>query len=254
MTAQTTHLSWQAFDARTRELAAAYLEPSYDAIYYVQRGGLTPAHLLAHQLAVPPGGASMHPLVIRRHEDDSVQSATRAPELAGPIPPAAPGSRLLLVEDTIGAGRTLEVAVRALEAFAPAVLDVFSVGLDHADLAATRHEPGIAAIIERAVIGFDYWGWMIFPWEREAGMSVESPRAGVLEALRVAAEAGRDLDFEVFDRRAVRRPEDLRPDREYATPALLARLLAKHGYHREEATTAEPGVLRIRATYQGAPA
>lgn len=178
------HLLWEDFYQRTRALAEAYLAPSYDAVYYVMRGGMTPAHVLAHHLALPSGGEGLRPIAIRRHESDAVQAARRKPILAAPLTPAEPGLRLLLVEDTIGEGRTLEVAVQALERFAPARLDIFSVGCDHQDLAATHDEPGVAALVARAAIGFDYWGWMVFPWERDADAApAPSP------ARRVAAPA-----------------------------------------------------------------
>ena len=169
------HLPWGDFYLRMADLAAAYLAPGYDAIFYVMRGGMTPAHRLAHLLAQPPGGHAMYPLAIRRHEGDEVQSAVIEPEVAAPLPSLPPGGRLLLVEDTVGEGKTLMVALAALQALRPASVDVVTVGLDHRDWLMKSGRALSDSPLSQAVIGFDYWGWMVFPWENQAVEAFDRP-------------------------------------------------------------------------------
>jgi hypoxanthine phosphoribosyltransferase len=168
------HLPWGDFYRRMGELATAYLREDYDRVYFAMRGGMTPAHRLAHVMGWGSGGEGLCPLYIRRHQSDNVQSATVEPVLARPLDPVPPGAKLLLVEDTIGEGKTVQVAIQALAAFQPAVLDVVSVGLDHRDWLMKSGLALDASPLRAAVVGFDYWGWMVFPWENQA---VEAPGA-----------------------------------------------------------------------------
>ena len=162
------HLSWQDFSLRLAELAAVYLRDDYDRVYFTMRGGMTPAHRLAHLLGCGSGGEGLHPLYIRRHVSDEVQAGTVEPVLARPIEPMAPGGKLLLVEDTIGEGKTVLAALEAMRPLAPAVLDVVSVGLDHRDWLMKSGLALSESPMRQAIIGFDYWGWMVFPWENQA--------------------------------------------------------------------------------------
>lgn len=161
-------LAWGDFYRRMGELTQAYLRDDYDRVYFTMRGGMTPAHRLAHLLGVGSGGDNLHPIYIRRHQSDEVQAATVEPVLARPLEPVPPGAKLLLVEDTVGEGKTAMVAISALSAFQPAVLDVVSVGLDHRDWLMKSGLSLEASPLRAALIGFDYWGWMVFPWENQA--------------------------------------------------------------------------------------
>lgn len=167
MTPALTHLPWSDFARRLADLAQAYLEPPYDHLVYVVRGGMTPAHRLAHVLKMQGEGGSMVPLVIKRHAEDTIQAAAQRPRLEGEPLVLAPGARVLLVDDTIGAGETLAVAVAAIAPCRPAHLDIVSVGFDHQDWT----KKGLDAARDTAaqvIVGFDYWGWMVFPWENQA--------------------------------------------------------------------------------------
>lgn len=167
MTPGVTQLPWGDFYRRLTELAEVYLEPPYDTMVYVVRGGMTPAHRLAHVLKVQGEGGSMLPLVIKRHAEDVIQAEARRPRLEGGPLVLPEGARVLLVDDTIGAGETLAIAMEAIAAHHPVRLDVVSVGFDHQDWT----EKGIPAakdLVPEVAVGFDYWGWMVFPWENQA--------------------------------------------------------------------------------------
>lgn len=180
-----THLGWADFSLRMAELAGAYLRDDYDLVYFLMRGGMTPAHRLAHLLGCASGGEGLRPIYVQRHLSDAVQSATIEPTLARPIEPIAPGLKLLVVEDTIGEGKTLLAALGELKRFAPAVLDVVSVGLDHRDWL-MKAGIGLAdSPLSQAIVGFDYWGWMVFPWENQAVEALALP------ASRAPYQAGR---------------------------------------------------------------
>jgi hypoxanthine phosphoribosyltransferase len=168
MSPDITPLPWSELYRRLAELAEVYLEPPYDHLVYVVRGGMTPAHRLAHVLGMQGEADSMAPLVIKRHAEDGIQAVAHKPRLEGALPPLRPGSRVLLVDDTIGAGETLAVAYDAVMAAQPARVDIVSVGFDHGDWTAKGVEAA-RAIAPAVIVGFDYWGWMVFPWENQAG-------------------------------------------------------------------------------------
>lgn len=168
MTAQrVTQLPWGDFSRRLAELAEVYLEPPYDHLIYVIRGGMTPAHRLAHVLRLQGEHDTLLPIVIKRHREDAIQAEAQPPRLESDLLALRPGSRVLLVDDTIGAGETLAVAVEAIGRHLPARLDVVSVGLDHQDWT-TKGIEAARTLVAQAVIGFDYWGWMVFPWENQS--------------------------------------------------------------------------------------
>jgi hypoxanthine phosphoribosyltransferase len=170
-----THLPWADFSLRLAELTGAYLRDDYDLVYFLMRGGMTPAHRLAHLLGCASGGEALRPIYLQRHTSDAVQSATVEPVLARPLEPIAPGMRLLVVEDTIGEGKTLLAALAELQRFRPAVLDVVSVGLDHRDWL-MKAGIGLAdSPLSQAIVGFDYWGWLVFPWENQAAEALNRP-------------------------------------------------------------------------------
>lgn len=158
----TYAISWPEVLERLDVLADAYLDAPYDALCYVVRGGMAPAHRLAHRLGL--AAEQLHALTITRHAHDGVQAAAHAPRRTASPLRLPEGAHVLLVEDTIGAGATLREAIAAIAPFRPRRLDVLTVGLDHADL--TRAEQAIAAWpIDRLLVGIDYWGWLVLPWE-----------------------------------------------------------------------------------------
>lgn len=175
MDSPVTRLAFSDFSLRLGELAGAYLREDYDRVYFTMRGGMTPAHRLAHLLGCGSGGEGLHPLYIRRHASDAVQAEVVEPVLARPVEPIAPGAKLLLVEDTIGEGKTVTVAIAALQALRPALIDVVSVGLDHRDWLMKSGVALASSPLRQAIVGFDYWGWMIFPWENQAADAPEPP-------------------------------------------------------------------------------
>lgn len=283
MSAQTaTVLDWPSFYDRMRELARAFLiGERFDRLVFIARGGMTPAHRLAHEIGLPSGGDALVPMAIRRHETDGVNAKVRFPVLSGPpLPSFGPDERLLLVEDTVGEGLSLRLALAALAEAGARHVTTVSVGFDHADF--TRgggyaQRPGFESIL----VGFDYWGWLVFPWENEAGgdaapwpgisdrgrqaawrdLELADPTrlelpAGLLshwrydDALaylqariaRLAPEA--ELSLAVADRREISGADSLDPTLRFYTPELLTRLLRRAGWEGELELTSAWGGLR----------
>ena len=162
------YLPWWDFYFKAQEVAEAYLDPGYDHLFYIARGGMSVVHRLAHILGIPSGGQRMSPLSIQRHASDSIQARSIPPRLLEPIrPELVTGKRVLLVEDTIGQGATLQCALTELQQHHPAAVDIVIAGLDHADFSRWA-SPDLRETISEMVVCFDYWGWMVLPWEMQA--------------------------------------------------------------------------------------
>lgn len=283
MTAQQAIvLDWPTFYDRMRELSRAFLAGErFDRLVFIARGGMTPAHRLAHEIGLPPGGDCLVPMAIRRHETDGVNAKVRFPVLSGPpLPSFGPDERLLLVEDTVGEGLSLRLALAALAEAGARHVTTVSVGLDHADFTRAGgylRRPGFESIL----VGFDYWGWLVFPWENEAG-GASAPWPAISDRGREAAwreidaadptfltlppgmlshwryddalaylqarikrlrpDAG--LSLAVADRREISGADSLDPTLRFYTPELLTRLLRRAGWEGELAVTSGLGSLR----------
>lgn len=187
---ELVYLPWWDFYFKTQEIAAAYLTDSYDHLFYVARGGMSVAHRLAHLLTIPPGGTRMSPLSIQRHTSDAIQSRSVRPKLQQPIAPElVTGKRLLLVEDAIGRGETLLCALTALRKHRPRSIDVVTVGLDHAEFLRWSNRT-LRKLLPEIIVCFDYWGWMVFPWETQAAdvFQTQQPYSAVPYAQQTPTE------------------------------------------------------------------
>ncbi len=100
-------MNWEEFEDEIKELAAK-IDIAPDFIIGVVRGGLVPARLLAREIKVK----MMFGVSIDRSEDRS--DPTRAVQ---PLPPYDyDGKSVLLVEDSLESGQSLQAAKEALEA------------------------------------------------------------------------------------------------------------------------------------------
>ncbi|MFH1850544.1 MAG: phosphoribosyltransferase family protein [archaeon] len=166
MSYERVFLGYEEIHARLIELSDAYLKESYDFLFYVPRGGMVPSSVISHRLGLM--AESTVPLKLSsRHADDCTDSELQVPELMQDISADVEGRPTLLVEDTIGHGVTLDVALNALLERKPASVDILSVGLNHKNFLLGEFRARQDVVSDIAV-GFDYWGWMVFPWETDA--------------------------------------------------------------------------------------
>ena len=164
----TMLLSWSSFCSRIDDVASAHLNQSYDHIFYIVRGGMTVAHRLAHILGCKSGGFMMSPIYIQRHLSDEIQAQEIDPILKESLDPAKiTSNRVLLVDDTIGSAQTIVCALNEIIIHDPKSVDVFVVGLDHS----LRHQwmsRDVLTLLGNLIVCYDYWGWLVFPWENQA--------------------------------------------------------------------------------------
>jgi hypoxanthine phosphoribosyltransferase len=163
---ETKYLQWCSIYFKLREISEAYLKEEYDYIFYILRGGMTPAHILSHVLRCQ--NSILYPLDIKRHIGDEIQAQTIVPHLKEDIKQNIENKNILIVEDTVGSGKTLSCALQAIGNHFPASIDVVSCGIDHKDLREKANFKAIQLFIKKVFIGFDYWGWLVFPWEKQA--------------------------------------------------------------------------------------
>jgi hypoxanthine phosphoribosyltransferase len=140
-------ISWEQFDALCRALATMISGYAPEVIVGIAKGGLLPATVLASLLRL-----EFYPIRIsRRHNDRVVREKPKL--LVGP-PPAIAGQRVLLVDDMVATGETIDLArqaclgQRAIEV-RTACLCMHSFG----------QSPDYVALVSDALV--------VFPWDRE---------------------------------------------------------------------------------------
>jgi uncharacterized protein len=163
-----TYLDWWDFYFRIESLAHTYLQGGVDAVCYVTSGGMSVAHRLIHALNLTIDKRFIVALPIARHRSHEIQAQPQDVRADGEYDlRALDGKHVLLVDDAVGSGQTLAAAHALVGAANPRRIDTFILGVDHRDRNHRPHPPA-HRLIETAVVGFDYWGWLIFPWEAQA--------------------------------------------------------------------------------------
>lgn len=162
-TAPILLVSWETIEDLTQALASRLVvDGKPDMVVCLQRGGLIPGVLLSHQLAV----AEMLTIPIRRTTSDAVYADKQVPVLVLPEQASQlAGKDVVLVDDIVGSGETMQAALSALAVFHPRRLRTVSylVNLDHWEQA--HHS---SPEQEMTYIGQTIRAWAIFPWERSA--------------------------------------------------------------------------------------
>ncbi len=140
-------ITWEQFEALCRTLAVMVAGYDPQVIVGIAKGGLMPATILASLLR-----REFYPIRLSRRHNDQVVRET--PEVLMGPPPLIAGQRVLLVDDMIGTGKTLEIARQAC-------LDQGAAEVRTVSLAAHSfsQRPDYVALISDALI--------IFPWDRE---------------------------------------------------------------------------------------
>lgn len=141
------HISWEQFDALCRALAV--MASSYDpqVIVGIAKGGVLPATVIASVLR-----REFYPIRLsRRHDDRVVRDAPKL--LLGP-PPTIADQRVLVVDDFVSTGETLDLACQAC-------LDQGAAEVRTASLCAHSfsRRPDYVGLVSDALV--------VFPWDRE---------------------------------------------------------------------------------------
>jgi hypoxanthine phosphoribosyltransferase len=142
------YISWEQFDVLCRTLAVMVGGYDPEVIVGIAKGGVLPATVIASLLR-----REFYPIRLsRRHNDEIVRET---PELLLGPPPSIAGQRVLLVDDIVVSGITLDLARRTC-------LEQGAAEVRTASLFAHSfsQRPDYVALVSDALI--------ITPWDREA--------------------------------------------------------------------------------------
>lgn len=152
--------TWEEIQDLTHHLARAIRAGGLpDVLIGLQRGGLIPAVMLSHQLAI----STVLALPIRRTLSDAIYAPKQTPSVVLPEHLAQiVGKDIVVVDDIVGSGETLSTALQLLATCAPARVRsvVCVVNRAHWD---PVHEDEPATVIFS--IGKEARAWVVFPWE-----------------------------------------------------------------------------------------
>jgi hypoxanthine phosphoribosyltransferase len=151
-------ITWEQFDSLCRTLAV--MASGYDpqVIVGIAKGGVLPATVVASILR-----REFYPIRLSRRHNDRVVRDT--PELLLGPPPAVAGQRVLLIDDFVSTGETLDLARDAC--LEQGAAEVRTAGLCAHSFS---RKPDYLALVSDALV--------IFPWDRdvlEGGRFVPHP-------------------------------------------------------------------------------
>ena len=156
-----THITWVHFDSLCRTLAVMVRGYDPQVVVGIAKGGVLPATVIASILR-----REFYPIRLSRRHDGEVVRET--PELLLGPPPAIADQRVLLVDDVVATGRTMELARKAC-------LEQSASEIRTASLCAHRWDHHID------YVAFTSHTHIIFPWEH-----------GRLEGTRAMSHAGHE--------------------------------------------------------------
>lgn len=141
------NIAWEEFDSLCRTLAM--MASSYDpqVIVGIAKGGVLPATVIASLLR-----REFYPIRISRRHNDQVVRDT--PEILQGPPPAIRGLRVLLVDDIVATGETMDLARKACLTQGASQVRTASL-CSHS----FGQRPDYVALVSDALI--------VFPWDRE---------------------------------------------------------------------------------------
>lgn len=160
MTERELHqLSWAELDQLVDLLARRLEGQAFEAVVGIARSGLVPAVVLAHRLGI----RAFSVLDIKRTESDGIESPKSLPRWDGVADgDALGGKRVLLVDDIVGQGLTLELA-RKIVRERCASLTTCVLVVNQRNLGPRRPND----VVDH--FGCLVHGWVRFPWERKHG-------------------------------------------------------------------------------------
>ncbi|WP_380785921.1 phosphoribosyltransferase [Sphingomonas sp. R86521] len=147
--------SWEDIAGLARLLGDRLAGTQLGGVVGIARSGLIPAVILSHILGVRQFAV----LDIARTHSDAIEAEKSQPANRGNLGLAAlRGRRVLLVDDIVGQGLTLDAARREL----------IAAGADPVTATLVVNRANLAGRDPSAIV--DHWacevhGWVIFPWE-----------------------------------------------------------------------------------------
>ncbi|HYF63177.1 MAG TPA: phosphoribosyltransferase family protein [Herpetosiphonaceae bacterium] len=141
-------ISWERFEALTRELATSIASWGPELILGIARGGLFPATLLSYTLR-----RELYPIRLTRRFEDLV--VRRAPTWLVKPPAKVRGRRVLIVDEIADSGQTLQAAEEVVREMGAA--DVRTAALYAHSWASPR--PAYVGLLSDALL--------VNPWDRE---------------------------------------------------------------------------------------
>lgn len=154
-TATIHRFCWEEIAGLARLLADRLADARIDGVVGIARSGLVPAVMLSHMLGVRPFAV----LDIARTHSDAIRADKSQPANHGSLGlERMRGHRVLLVDDIVGQGLTLDAARR----------DLLDAGIDPVTATLVVNRANLAGRDPHAIV--DHWacevhGWVIFPWE-----------------------------------------------------------------------------------------
>lgn len=147
--------SWGEIDALVEVVAERAAGQKVEAIVGIARSGLVPAVMLSHKIGVRP----LSVIDIARTNSDDINSSKSAPVWHGiSNRSAVAGRRVLLIDDIVGHGLTMPMAVAALR----------DLGADPVTATLVVNQRNLGARAPGSVVdvyGCVVHGWVVFPWE-----------------------------------------------------------------------------------------
>jgi hypothetical protein len=148
-------ISWAEIDGLVELLADRVSNLGLEAIVGISRSGLVPAVMLSHTIGV----RALSAINIVRTLSDEINAAKKEPVCHGILhPQALAGRKILLVDDIVGKGLTMRMAVAALRDIGAAPLSATLV-VNKANLGDTP----LDSVVDH--YGCLVHGWVVFPWE-----------------------------------------------------------------------------------------
>lgn len=144
-------LSWLRFDELIMELASDMRLGGFDAIVGIAKGGLIPAVRLAHLLDLPYAGT-----IAIKHNFNNEPFPTRSGAILSSVElQAIQQARILLVDDIVGSGQTLTLAVETLRAKGFNNLKSMSLAVN------------VQSTVRPEFFAIEVDDWLVFPWEMQ---------------------------------------------------------------------------------------
>jgi hypoxanthine phosphoribosyltransferase len=148
-------VSWTEIEGLVELIAEQGLKRNVDTVVGIARSGLVPAVMLSHRMGI----RSFAVMDIARTASDEVDAEKSDPRLHGILNrDLLTGRRLLLVDDIVGAGLTMQTACATLREIKAEIVT--------AALVVNQRNLGpIAPTSVVDIVGCVVHGWVIFPWE-----------------------------------------------------------------------------------------
>lgn len=158
MTIEVIKPSWEDIESIVGSLIPK-IENTIDYIIAIQRGGLIPATILSHKLAV------REVIVIRssRTLGDEINSKKSTPIVyKNEDLRKIKNKRVIIVDDIVGTGETIKMVKKTILSYNPSSVLSFTCYLNTNNWdKSNKVSPG--EIIDQ--IGVKVNGWVLFPWE-----------------------------------------------------------------------------------------